>query len=87
MGEKKLETDERGSIINFQDILDSITDDPDDGDVFYYGGINLSCLRSAETMDEYCEKLKELGAHFYENPRDSGEVLELGLLDGLSYNC
>ena len=81
VGEKKLETDERGDIINFQDILDSITDDPDDADVFYYGGVNLSCLRSAETMDEYCEKLKELGAHFYENPRDSREVLELGLLD------
>jgi hypothetical protein len=82
VGEKKLETDERGNIINFQDILDSITEDPDDADVFYYGGVNLSCLRSAETMDEYCEKLKELGARFYENPRDSGELLELGLLDG-----
>jgi len=56
--------------------------DEEDWDMYLDGGVRLDSLRGAETMEEYCEKLRELGARFYENPRDSEEVMELELLDG-----
>ena len=45
------------------------------------GGPYLGALDGVETMEMYCEKLKELGAKFYAKVRDSPEVREARLLD------
>lgn len=81
VGKPMFELDQFGNLVNPVDpsLLEL---DEEDWDMYLNGGVRLDGLRGAETMEEYCEKLKELGARFYENPRDSEEVMELELLDG-----
>jgi hypothetical protein len=41
----------------------------------------LRPLRRIESTKEFCKEMKQLGAKYYEDEKDSGEVKEFGLLD------
>jgi hypothetical protein len=49
-----------------------------------YGEMRYGDLVESTTMEELCEKLKEKGAMYYQDVKDSPEVVESGLLDAIA---
>lgn len=49
--------------------------------VMTQGPLDLNVLVETKSMTDYCAALRELGATFYKNPKDSAEVARYRLLD------
>jgi hypothetical protein len=50
----------------------------------FYGDVHYGDLVESTTMEELCEKLKEKGAMYYQDVKNSPEVVESGLLDAIA---
>ncbi|KAF2490331.1 hypothetical protein BU16DRAFT_621959 [Lophium mytilinum] len=66
--------DERGAWSDMEESRAMRSGDAITWATFCHGGVYLESLKDVETMEEYCERLKELGARFYADPSESAEA-------------
>ncbi|KAF2500898.1 hypothetical protein BU16DRAFT_555411 [Lophium mytilinum] len=76
MRAERWKPDSTGKLVDIEDLRAMASENPRMMATYLHGGAYLGGLVGLETMGEFCEKLEELGARFYEDPGESKEVAE-----------
>jgi hypothetical protein len=62
-------------------MMDILEERPTGLEPYHDESLDLRPLRHLESTKELCKEMKQLGAKYYEDEKDSREVKEFGLLD------